>query len=159
VRIGLISDTHGQLRPEVLTHFEGVDLILHAGDIGSEDVLTDLEALAPVTAVHGNMDGFPLRSTAPERARLELEGRHVVVVHGHAFGSPTPDRLAAAFPGADIVVYGHTHQPLEQRVGSTLLVNPGAAGPARFELRPSVALLELRDRAEEPAEVVRFIEL
>lgn len=159
MRIGLISDTHGRLNHRVFTHFDGVDRILHAGDIGSEDVLTELEALAPVTAVHGNTDDFGIRSQVPEQAELELEGRRIIVVHGHVFGSPTPDRLAAAFPHADIVVYGHTHEPLEQRVGSTLVVNPGAAGPARFRLRPTVAILELPGSADGRSEAVRFIEL
>lgn len=146
---GLISDTHGLLRPEVFDRFEGVERILHAGDIGTTDILVELEAIAPVTAVYGNTDGFEIRARVPERAELEIEGRRVVVVHGHLLGSPTPERLRAAEPEADIIVYGHTHKARVDRVDGVLVVNPGAAGPARFRLTPSVAILTLEsDRAE-----------
>ncbi len=143
VRLGLISDTHGLLRPSVFDAFQGVLRILHAGDIGSEDILTELEAIAPVTAVYGNTDGWELRRRLPEVANVAEAGRRIVVVHGHNPGAPTPGRLAAAHPEADIVVYGHTHQARVERVGHTLVVNPGAAGPARFKVKPSVALLVL----------------
>lgn len=149
MRIGLISDTHGLLRPEVFDRFEGVDRILHAGDIGTTDILVELEAIAPVTAVYGNTDGFEIRARAPERAELEIEGRRVVVVHGHLLGSPTPERLRATEPEADIIVYGHTHKARIDRGGSTLVVNPGAAGPARFRLIPSIAILTLEGDAAE----------
>ncbi len=145
MRIGLISDTHGQLRPAVFDRFQDVDHILHAGDIGTPDILVELEVLAPVTAVWGNTDGFAVRARVPETAEVVLAGRRIVVVHGHQFGSPTPAELRAAHPNADVVVYGHTHRPLLDRNGSPLVVNPGAAGPARFNLRPSVAILTLSD--------------
>jgi uncharacterized protein len=141
--IGLISDTHGRLRPEVFRAFEGVDLILHAGDIGPPAILVELEAIAPVHAVLGNTDGHDLVPRVGELVRLELDGRRVVVVHGHQFVSPTPARLRAAHPDADIIVYGHTHRPLVEQAHGVLVVNPGAAGAARFNLRPSVALLTL----------------
>lgn len=141
--IGLISDTHGQLRPQILEHFRNVELILHAGDVGGEDILTELETVAPVHAVAGNTDGFPLAGRLPEQQVLELLGWRVVVTHGHRLGSPNAARLRAAHPDADIIVYGHTHKPLIERVEGKLIVNPGAAGPARFKLMPSVALLEL----------------
>lgn len=143
MRIGLISDTHGRLRPEVLTHFEGVHLILHAGDVGSADILTALEAVAPVHAVYGNTDGFALRGRLRAEVSLRLEGRVLVLVHGDAFGSPTPAKLQAAWPDADIIVFGHTHRPTLETLGTALVINPGAAGPARFNLRPSIAILEL----------------
>jgi uncharacterized protein len=142
VRIGLISDTHGRLRPEVFRVLAGVDHVLHAGDVGPVDLLLELEALAPVTAVWGNTDGFDIRARVPEVAELELEGRLLVVVHGHQVGSPTPPNLRAAHPAADIIVYGHTHRPLVDRAGP-LVVNPGAAGAARFGIPPSVAILTL----------------
>ncbi len=145
VRLGLISDTHGLLRPSVFQRFEGVLRILHAGDVGSEYVLTELEAIAPVTAVYGNTDGWELRRRLPEIARIEEAGRQLVVLHGHVPGSPTPQKLAAAHPEADIVVYGHTHQARIERIGRTLVVNPGAAGPARFRHKPSVAVLTLAE--------------
>ena len=147
VRIGLISDTHGLLRPGVFDRFEGVLRILHAGDVGSVDILVELEAIAPVTAVYGNTDGWAMRERLPEVAEVEEAGRRIVVVHGHDPGSPTPAKLAAAHAGADIVVYGHTHRPRVERVGRTLVVNPGAAGPARFQLKPSVAVLVLGEDA------------
>jgi len=154
VRLGLISDTHGLLRPGVFERFHGVLRILHAGDVGGEHILRELEAIAPVTAVYGNTDGWELRRRLPEVARVEEAGRRIVVVHGHVPGSPTPARLAAAHPDADIVVYGHTHQPKIERVGRTLVLNPGAAGPARFKLKPSVALLVLGE--DEQVEVLEL---
>lgn len=140
MRIGLISDTHGRLRSEVFDAFRDVDRILHAGDIGPLDLLTELEAVAPVSAVWGNTDGFEVRERVPEVVSLELDGRRVVVVHGHQTGAPTPAKLRAAHPEADIIVYGHTHRPLVDRATS-LVVNPGAAGAARFGIPPSVAVL------------------
>ena len=143
VRIGVISDTHGLLRSEVFHHFAGVDRILHAGDIGSLEILTELEAVAPVTAVTGNTDGFELRARLPEVAELECAGCILVVVHGDQFGSPAPPVLRATYPDADIIVYGHTHRPMVDRAEGRLVVNPGAAGPRRFDLQPSVGILTL----------------
>jgi uncharacterized protein len=143
MRIGLISDTHGRVRPAVHARLAGVERLLHAGDVGGPDVLAELATIAPVTAVSGNTDGFDVRERVPEVAELELAGRRVVVVHGHRLGSPTPEALREAHPRADIIVYGHTHRPLVERVAGTLVVNPGAAGPPRFGLAPSVAVLTL----------------
>lgn len=145
-RFGVISDTHGRLRPEVFTHFDGVDRILHAGDIGDPDILIELAALAPVTAVCGNTDGGALAASVPELALLDAEGRRIVVVHGHRLGSPTPELLRKQYPEADIVVFGHTHVPTVRWIDDRLFLNPGAAGPARFRLKPSIALLCLEDR-------------
>ena len=144
MRLGVISDTHGLLRPEVFDAFAEVDHILHAGDIGSLELLAELEALAPVTAVYGNTDGFELRNRLPRVARVELDGFDVVVTHGDQFGSPTPEKLNAAFPEAQILVYGHTHRPLLTIVDVVVTVmNPGSAGPRRFKIPPSVGILEL----------------
>jgi uncharacterized protein len=157
VRIGIISDTHGLLRSEVFTVFAGVDQILHAGDIGPPALLTELEAIAPVTAVWGNTDTFEIRRRVPEIAAVELGGLRVVVLHGMQLGSPTPAKAAAAYPDADLVVFGHSHKPVIQRVGSVLAVNPGSAGRPRFsdpitcaigtieDGRISVELIELRN--------------
>jgi putative phosphoesterase len=141
--VGLISDTHGLMRPEALRALAGVDLILHAGDVGARDVLDALRGIAPVYAVRGNVDhgDGELRSTLD----LQLEGTRVHVSHGHELGSPTPEALAARY-GADVIVYGHTHRALVKQVGPALVVNPGAAGAARFKLQPSVALLTLPAR-------------
>jgi putative phosphoesterase len=140
MKIGILSDTHGLLRPEVLEALEGVDHILHAGDVGSLDILAELEALAPVTAVWGNTDGWDVRGRVHEVAEVELGGARVVVIHGHQLGSPTPAALAARYPDAGLVVFGHTHQPVIERVGSVLAVNPGSVGPRRFRLPVSLAL-------------------
>jgi uncharacterized protein len=144
MRLGIISDTHGLLRPEVFDAFEGVNHILHAGDVGNPGVLSDLEALAPVTAVYGNTDGAELRRMLPPVAMLELDGFDIVVTHGDQLGSPTPEALQSAFPGAQIIVYGHTHRPLLTLVDVVVTVmNPGGAGARRFKLPPSVGILEL----------------
>lgn len=148
MRIGLISDTHGRLRPKVFEAFEGVERILHAGDVGPPEILIDLAAIAPVTAVHGNTDGWELHDAAQAEARLELAGRSVVLTHGHLLGAPTPVNLHAAYPDADIIIYGHTHRAAVDRLDGALIVNPGAAGPPRFNLPPSVAILEIGEDGE-----------
>ena len=141
MRVGLISDTHGLVRPSVHRALAGVDLILHAGDVGDDAILDELETIAPVLAVYGNTD-------SPERPRLmaaidrRLGGLSVHVSHGHEVGSPTPARLVERYP-ADVVVYGHTHRQLVTRVGAQLVVNPGAAGARRFKLLPSVGVLRI----------------
>ena len=144
MRLGIIADTHGLLRPEVFRAFEGVDHILHAGDVGPPDLLTELEAIAPVAAVYGNTDGPELRRMLPQVARVELEGFTIVLTHGDQLGSPTPHKLHAAFPDAEILVFGHTHRPLLTLVDVVVTVmNPGGAGPKRFNLPPSVGIMEL----------------
>ena len=144
MRLGVISDTHGLLRPEVFRAFSEVDHILHAGDLGPLDLLTELEALAPVTAVYGNTDGLDVRRRLPQVAAVELEGFDIVVTHGDQLGSPTPEGLNAAFPSAQIIIYGHTHRPLLTIVDVVVTVmNPGGAGHRRFGLPPSVGILEL----------------
>lgn len=144
VRLGIIADTHGQLRPEIFDVFAEVDHILHGGDLGPLDLLAELQALAPVTAVYGNADDMDVRSRLPQVAEVELDGLLTVVTHGDQFGSPTPAALHAAFPRADIIVYGHTHRPLLELVDKTVTVmNPGGAGPRRFSLQPSVGIMEL----------------
>ncbi len=144
MRIGVISDTHGLLRPEVFDVFREVDHILHAGDVGPVAILDELAAIAPVTAVYGNTDGGEVRARLPQVATLELDGFTIVVTHGDQLGSPTPERLQAAYPAAEIIVYGHTHRPLLTLVDVVVTVmNPGGAGPRRFDLPASVGILEL----------------
>ena len=139
-RIGLISDTHGLVRPEVFDALGGVDHILHAGDVG-RGVLEELETIAPVSAVFGNTDPPGQRGLEASIDR-EFDGVRVHVSHGHELGSPKPDALLAAYD-ADVIVYGHTHRQLVHREGNRWVVNPGAAGPRRFNLPASVALLHL----------------
>jgi putative phosphoesterase len=144
MRLGVIADTHGLLRPEVYQAFEEVDHIVHAGDVGPLDLLTELEALAPVTAVYGNTDEDEVRRRLPQVAHLELDGFDIVVTHGDQLGSPTPEALNAAFPAAQIIVFGHTHRPLLTVVDVVVTVmNPGGAGHRRFGLPPSVGIMEL----------------
>jgi putative phosphoesterase len=144
MRLGIISDTHGLLRPEVFEAFREVDLILHAGDVGPPDLLTELGAIAPVMAVWGNTDGFAVRARIPELLETEIEGFPFVIVHGHQYGSPTPEALFEAFPEALVIIYGHTHRPLLTLVDQVVTVmNPGGAGQRRFDLPPSVGILEL----------------
>jgi uncharacterized protein len=145
VKIGIISDTHGLLRPQVFEHFAGVEHILHAGDLGPLDLLGELEAIAPVTIVWGNTDGMDVRARVPETAQVTLGGVEAVVIHGHQFGSPTPRRLAAAHPGAGLVVFGHSHHPVVERIGDTLLVNPGSAGPRRFSQPVTLVTAEIEN--------------
>jgi putative phosphoesterase len=148
--VGLIADTHGLMRPEALRALAGVDIILHAGDVGGPQILAALEAIAPVRAVLGNVD--PPGGGLPASVDCVLAGVRVHVSHGHELGSPTPERLAARYP-ADVIVYGHTHRPKIAEVNGTLVVNPGAAGPRRFDLQPTVAVLSL------PARTVQIVEL
>lgn len=147
VRIGVISDTHGLLRNEVFAAFEDVDEILHAGDVGDPAILTELQVIAPVQAVYGNVDGFEVRSETVEKLEMERAGHRLAVVHGHQWGSPKPAQLAEAFSGFAVVIYGHTHLPLIEEVDGVLTLNPGSAGPRRFDKPVSAALLSLgRDR-------------
>ena len=130
----------------------GVELILHAGDVGRPAILEALRGIAPVHAVTGNVDD-PLLGL-PERVTLNVEGLRLLVTHGHDLGSPTPAGLAQRYR-ADVIIYGHTHKPSIERIASTLVVNPGAAGPGRFNLKPSVGLLRI-ERGVATAEIVEL---
>ena len=142
--IGLISDTHGLIRPEALRALWGAELIVHAGDVGGSTVLAALRGIAPVRAVAGNVDD----ESDPElESAVTLDaGRLTIhVSHGHELGSPTPAKLLARY-SADVIVFGHTHRAIVHRAGHRLVVNPGAAGPRRFNLVPSVALLHVEQQ-------------
>ena len=155
LRIGLISDTHGLLRPDVHRAFAGVSMILHAGDVCGDEIFDELNLIAPTQAVHGNCDE-PWNERMVERLDLEIGGLRVHVSHGHELGRPGGAKVAAAYD-ADVCVYGHTHRQLIERIGAQLVVNPGAAGPRRFDLVPTVAILTIADgRAE--AELVTLAE-
>lgn len=142
--IGLVSDTHGLVRPELFQALAGVEEILHAGDVGPPEVLAELSAIAPVRAVYGNTDA-PGRPELMERIDTTIGGVRIVVTHGHELGAPTPPRLVTAYPHAQVIVYGHTHQQLVVRAARRLVVNPGAAGAKRFKLVPSVARLYIAE--------------
>jgi putative phosphoesterase len=122
--------------------------------VGPSGILTELEAIAPVKAVVGNTDSIELATVIPEVQELTLAGHKVVVTHGHLLGAPTPALLRRAHPHAQIIVYGHTHRPLLERTNGIVVVNPGSAGAARFNLKPSIALLELEPGAEPRVEFI-----
>jgi uncharacterized protein len=142
--IGLISDTHGLVRPDVHTALAGVELILHAGDVGGDDILDELQLIAPVHAVYGNTDP-PGQPRLADSIEMAIDAVRVHVSHGHEVGSPTPAKLLARY-SADVIVYGHTHKQLLTNADGRWVVNPGAAGPRRFDLMPSVARMTIRDR-------------
>lgn len=139
--VGLISDTHGMVRASVHGALAGVELILHAGDVGGDEILDELSLIAPVYAVYGNTDAIGDPRLAAEIER-EIGGVRIHVSHGHELGSPTPEKLLARYT-ADVIVYGHTHKQLVTRADERLVVNPGAAGARRFRLEPSVARLTI----------------
>lgn len=152
--IGLVSDTHGLIRPDIFNALDGVELILHAGDVGGVEVLAELAMIAPVEAVAGNTDPPETPGLVMSLER-EIEGIRIHVSHGHEVGRPTPERLLALYPH-DVLVYGHTHRQLIKRAGQRLVINPGAAGPRRFSLMPSVARLVI-DHGRVDAELVTLL--
>jgi uncharacterized protein len=146
MRIGVISDTHGLVRPEVLEAFRGVEHILHAGDIGGEDVLLALEAIAPVTACAGNVDGFRCGEAA-ETARIELGGVKFFLTH--ILDRPRRQRREVvawlAKEPADVVLFGHSHLPHDEQIGGVRYFNPASAGPRRFDYPVSVGIIDIRE--------------
>ncbi|HYR85274.1 MAG TPA: metallophosphoesterase family protein [Terriglobia bacterium] len=136
--IGLISDTHGLVRPEVLPVFAGATLIIHAGDIGSSEVLKELKSIAPVIAVRGNNDKGGWASGIPETEVIKLGNVSIYVLHDLKEIKVSP--RAAGF---QVVVSGHSHRPLIEKRESVLYVNPGSAGPRRFKLPVTVARLTI----------------
>lgn len=137
-RIGLISDTHGLLRPEALAFLRGCDHIVHAGDIGSEDVLTQLAALAPATAVRGNNDTAAWASALPETRLVRLGKMLIYVLHDIAELDIDPEAA-----GVHAVISGHSHKPAVESRGGVVYVNPGSAGPRRFRLPVSIGELTI----------------
>jgi putative phosphoesterase len=142
--VGLIADTHGLVRPDVHKALAGVELILHAGDVGGDDILDELQLIAPVHAVYGNTDP-PGQPRLAESIEMMIGDLRVHVSHGHEVGVPNPAKLLARYD-ADVIVYGHTHKQLITHADERWVVNPGAAGPRRFDAMPSVARMTLRGR-------------
>ena len=137
-KIGLISDTHGLLRNEALQTLRGSDLIIHAGDVGDPKILEALANIAPLVAVRGNVDTAAWAKSLPETAAVEAESAHIYVLHD--LNTLDLDPAAAGF---DIVVNGHSHRPGRTERKGVLYINPGSAGPRRFKLPITVALLDL----------------
>jgi putative phosphoesterase len=157
MRLGIIADTHGLLRAEVHEVFKEVDRILHAGDVGDDEILDELAVIAPVTAVHGNMDHGALRGRLPKVVEETIDGFRFVLTHGDAFGSPEPDALKAAWPEADVIVFGHTHRALIRDFPDfSLALNPGSAGPRRFKLPVTVAIMETEPGIPPRARIVEL---
>jgi len=144
IRIGVIADTHGLFDRAIRRHFRGVDHILHAGDIGDQSVIEQLEQIAPVTAVSGNVDDEE-KSGLPSESVIELAGRRIAIRHIlYEGGKLTKDgRAFLDREQPDICVFGHTHQPKTQWLGKTLLFNPGSAGPKRFSLPRGIGRLTI----------------
>ena len=143
--IGVVSDTHGYLNPRVPELLQGVDHILHAGDIGDAGIIEELAQIATVTVVRGNNDRTGPESLYPEEVSLKLEGlgfylTHIVKVPK---GPDHPSMQPYSDTGADVVVFGHSHIALQRQIGSVLFFNPGAAGKRRFKVVPSIGFLEL----------------
>jgi putative phosphoesterase len=151
VKLGVISDTHGLMRPQALEALAGSELILHAGDIGSGAVLSALESIAPVVAFRGNNDTETWAACLPETTTLQAGGARLHLLH-----SVKDLKLDPLRSGLDVIVSGHSHKPLIETHEGVLYLNPGSAGPRRFSLPVTVARLNLDDgRAE--AEIVALL--
>jgi len=152
MKIGVISDTHGLLRPEVAPVLAGVDRILHLGDVGKISILKELEQIAPVTAVRGNVDSSGPCSELPETDVLLIEGRYVYMLHDlktlHL--DPAAGKFAA-------VLFGHSHVPNFYKKRGVLYFNPGSCGPRRFELPVTVGLLTVGADGELEAQIVPLL--
>ena len=145
-RLGIISDTHGQVHPAVADVFRGVDHIVHAGDIGGEHVIAALEKLAPVTAVRGNNDD----DSGEEIARFEVGGLRVLLTHILPRPHEPDERVLESLreTPADVVVFGHSHLPHDEHVGKVWYFNPASAGPRRFDFPVSVGIFEKRSSGD-----------
>ncbi len=149
MKIGIISDTHNFLDPKIPRLLEGVEHILHAGDVGSQSIILQLEAIAPTNAVSGNTDDPGMNYRATEV--VSLAGRKFLVHHivnPQALSEDLQNRIARERP--DVIVFGHTHKPFSATVGGTLFFNPGYAGKSRFGMQRSVAILHCDDKGIEP---------
>ncbi|MBD3244107.1 MAG: YfcE family phosphodiesterase, partial [Chitinivibrionales bacterium] len=145
----VVSDTHGLLRPEVLELARKCELVIHAGDIGAVDVLQRLREVAEVVAVRGNVDHGAWAHELPRHARVERHGTTLYVVH-----QPEHLDVNPVTAGIDVVISGHSHRPSVRREGDVLYLNPGSAGPRRFHLPATVALLEVAENALPEARTV-----
>jgi putative phosphoesterase len=150
MRIGVISDTHGLLRPEALALLQGCERIIHAGDIGKPEVLDALRKIAPLEVICGNVDTGDWAAAIPERLDLQIGGLRIHVLHD--LKTLDLDPVAA---GIDVVIAGHSHQPKIEQSDGVLYLNPGSAGRRRFKLPISLALLDIED-GQPRAQLVTF---
>ena len=139
--VGLISDTHGLIRPEALDALRGSDLIIHCGDVGNPAVLDTLRRIAPVRAVRGNNDVGAWARGLPSSDMVKIGSHKIYLLHNLSEFDLDPDAA-----GLTAVVFGHSHKPVIERRGETLFINPGSAGPRRFKLPTTVATLTIRSR-------------
>jgi putative phosphoesterase len=158
LQVGIISDTHGLLRPRALTALEGCGLILHAGDVGRPEIIEQLREVAPVEIVRGNVDHGDWARNLPKTIRLSLESVELFMHHGHV------SRAERAFKNAKVVVQGHSHRPAIKEKNGVLRINPGSAGPRRFSLpvtlvrmqidgeKANAELIDLRDERSRSAD-------
>lgn len=151
ILIGVISDTHGLLRPEAAEALRGSHHIIHAGDVGDPEILLQLSAIAPVTAIRGNVDKAAWARKLPETEAVEIGGISIYVLHDLAKLDLKPD--AAGF---QVVIYGHSHVPKQERRNGVLYFNPGSAGPRRFNLPVTIGKLVIADR-EMSGEIVALL--
>ncbi len=142
--VGVISDTHGLLRPEAIQILEGADLIVHAGDIGKPDILRALRKIAPVFAIRGNVDRGVWAQELPETVVVEVGPVKLYVIHDLSALDLSPETA-----GFDVVVSGHSHHPSVRAHNGVLFLNPGSAGPRRFKLPVTVAQMQVRGRSVE----------
>ena len=146
LKIGIISDTHGLVRSEATERLRSVHHIIHAGDIGHPEVISELSKIAPIKAIRGNVDRGRWASEYPHTALVKLGGRSVYVLHNLKELDFDP-----AVAGVDVVVSGHSHRPKIETIGGVLYLNPGSAGPRRFSLPVALAMLEVTGRALQPS--------
>ena len=142
MRIGIISDTHGLLRPEAIKQLAGADHIIHAGDIGAPEVIEGLRRIAPTTAIRGNIDTGAWAMDYPDTELVALGGRALYVLH-----NLKEIKLDPAASGINVIISGHSHRPKIETKNGVLYLNPGSAGPRRFKLPIALAILALSDRA------------
>ena len=148
--IGVISDTHGLLRPEAGTALHGVEMILHAGDIGKPEILEELSKIAPVTAVRGNNDTGDWARNIPDFQRLEIGGISIYMLHDLKEFNSTDEAI-----DADVLIFGHSHKPMIEEREGVLHLNPGSAGPRRFKLPVTIALLNVEGQVS--AEIITLL--
>jgi uncharacterized protein len=150
MRVGVISDTHGLLRPEAVRALQGTEHILHAGDVGNPQILTALQQIAPVTAIRGNIDEGGACGHLPATEIIDLQGRSIYMLHDVSQLDLNPEAAGIA-----AVIFGHSHKPKIERRRGVLFLNPGSAGPRRFELPVTIAWLNI-DPAGLSAKIVKL---